>query len=189
MKIKKEKGTITLEACVTLIMFTFLMLFWSGLMIIYTAQGDMSHTLLETAESMSLDPYAIERLNTTGANIESELGTYISQLVTEIFGNNSSNPYFATDKKWYKSTDSSSLSDVAKKRFIGYFSNGDENKAEDILKYFNVVNGLSGLDFSESKVENGDLYLTIKYELEYEYNVYSLLKIPVKQTIKVKLFK
>lgn len=187
MKLKEKSGVITLEACISLILFTFLMLFFSGLMVLYAAQSEMSHVLLETSESMSLDPYAIKRLNTTGDMIEANLGTYVSQFITMVFGNNGNNPYFATSVHWYDS-EKDELPNIAKNRFIGYLSNGDESKADDILKRYNVVSGLSGLDFSESKVDNGNLYLKVKYTLEYEFNPFGLFTIPMEQTVKVKLF-
>ena len=80
------------------------------------------------------------------------------------------------------------IQSVAKKRFVGYLANGDESRAEDLLKKYNIVNGLSGLDFSESEVKNGDLYLVVKYKMEYEFNTFGIGQINVKQKAKVRLF-
>lgn len=188
MKISEKEGSITLEACISLFMFTFLMLFVAGLMVLYMAQAGMSHALLQTSESMSLDPYAIAQLNLTGAGVEASIGVYVSDLVTKLFGNNNSNPYFTTSQRWYRPENKSMIQSVAKKRFVGYLANGDESRAEDLLKKYNIVNGLSGLDFSESEVKNGDLYLVVKYKMEYEFNTFGIGQINVKQKAKVRLF-
>lgn len=188
MKISEKKGSITLEACVSLFMFTFLMLFVAGLMVLYMAQAGMSHALLQTSESMSLDPYAIEQLNLTGAGVEASIGVYVSDLVTKMFGNNDLNPYFTTSKRWYKPENKTMIQNVAKQRFVGYLANGNESKADDLLKKYNIVDGLNGLDFSESEVKDGDLYLVVKYKMEYEFNAFGLGKIDVKQKAKVRLF-
>ena len=62
---------------------------------------------------------------------------------------------------------------MVKTRFIAYLTSGDPDKADDILERYHVVDGVDGLDFSGSYVEDGKLYLSVKYEIEYEFNVFN----------------
>ena len=72
--------------------------------------------------------------------------------------------------------------DVIKKRFVGYLTGGDEAAADEFLKNVKVVDGLDGLDFSESYVADDTLYIVLNYELEYDMNVWSMDPVNVRQT-------
>lgn len=71
--------------------------------------------------------------------------------------------------------------DVIKKRFVGYLTGGDEAAADEFLKNVKVVDGLDGLDFSESYVADDTLYIVLNYELEYDMNVWSMDPVNVRR--------
>ena len=177
-KRQNNKGYITLEACVSVLVFLILMLFMSGLFIIFMAQNTITHTLLQTTESLSFDPYATDKLKVNG-KIPSIMET-VAALFTSSNGNAITNPYYVADDKWYVG-DGKAISGAAKKRFVGYLTGGDEEAADRFLKNLNVVDGLEGLDFSKSEVEGKDLNLVLSYQLEYEFNIFDMGKLDISQ--------
>lgn len=66
MRRGREEGAITLEACVSVLVFLVLMLFLAGLFKMYMAQNATAHVLLQTSQSLSLDEYSSERIGNGG---------------------------------------------------------------------------------------------------------------------------
>ena len=66
---------------------------------------------------------------------------------------------------------------------------GDEEEADEMLTRMNVVNGLDGLDFSGSYVANNTLYIVLKYQLEYDFNIWDLGTVDVEQKTCSRLWK
>ena len=175
-KIKNEKGLLSLEACIAVTIFIFLMLFLYSFFVVFEVRNEMGHATLATANSMSLDAYENDTLG------ESDT---IGQIFYNVYGQATNSQNDFTDfRKWYDDstvtdengnvTLSAEFAGVVKARFIAYLTSGDADKAEEILKRYHVVNGVDGLDFSGSHISDGKLYLSVKYEIEYEFNVFNL---------------
>lgn len=175
-KIKNEKGLLSLEACIAVTIFIFLMLFLYSFFVVFEVRNEMGHVTLATANSMSLDAYENDTLG------ESDT---IGQIFYNVYGQATNSQNDFTDfRKWYDDsivtdengnvTLSAEFAGVVKARFIAYLTSGDADKAEEILKRYHVVNGVDGLDFSGSHISDGKLYLSVKYEIEYEFNVFNL---------------
>lgn len=175
-KIKNEKGLLSLEACIAVTIFIFLMLFLYSFFVVFEVRNEMGHVTLATANSMSLDAYENDTLG------ESDT---IGQIFYNVYGQATNSQNDFTDfRKWYDGstvtdengnvTLSAEFAGVVKARFIAYLTSGDADKAEEILKRYHVVNGVDGLDFSGSHISDGKLYLSVKYEIEYEFNVFNL---------------
>lgn len=188
MKLRRQEGYITLEACITLVLFMFLMFFLIGLMTVFMGRATITHTLLQTAQSLSMDQYETEKLGANSAGVESSIGAYIKEIIRQFGGEGEESQYFTDKSQWYIGA-SGSMKSTAKNRFIGYLSNGNKERADKILKIFNVISSIEGIDFSKSKVQNGDLYLTVNYRLEYSFNAFSLNSIPMEQTVRVRMLK
>ena len=181
---RSERGMVTLEACVFLLIFMFIMLFMLGLFQMSMAQGATAHAVMQSSQSLSMDAYSISKLS--DAKILDGIGDLLGLIAIKLIGNAGDNPNFVTEKKWYGSTDVSA--DVLKLRFIGYLSGGDEAAAQSFLKLVRVVDGLDGLDFSETEILNGDLYFRLKYKVQYAFTVGSIGEIEVKQTAVTRLW-
>lgn len=175
-KIKNEKGLLSLEACIAVTIFIFLMLFLYSFFVVFEVRNEMGHVTLATANSMSLDAYENDTLG------ESDT---IGQIFYNVYGQATNSQSDFTDfRKWYDDstvtdengnvTLSAEFAGAVKARFIAYLTSGDADKAEEILKRYHVVNGVDGLDFSGSHISDGKLYLSVKYEIEYEFNVFNL---------------
>ena len=62
MKNIKEEGSITLETALVLPIFFFMFLFIYGLFSVYSSQNRMTHALIQSAKSLSLDSYMAENV-------------------------------------------------------------------------------------------------------------------------------
>ena len=188
MKKSAERGAITLEACVSVLSFLILMLFLSSLFVMFMAQNVTSHAILQTAQSLSLDAHLIESLIKQEDGKVANLSDQVSDFVAKLFGSSEENPYFVTDSRWYNG-DSTLIAEAVETRFVGYLSGGDETKADELLTNMNVVDGLDGIDFSQSYVQDNTLYIVLQYELEYDFNIWGLGTIDVEQRSCAKLWK
>ena len=63
---KNERGSVTLEASLVLPIFIFIFLFCYGILMMFSGQQLISHALLQSAESLSLDSFASEKIGDTG---------------------------------------------------------------------------------------------------------------------------
>ena len=190
---KSDDGVITLEACVSVLSFLILMLFLSSMFVMFMAQNVTAHVALQTSQSLAMDVYRTNTLIREEGKLVS-LGDALTQFVTNMAGSSEDSPYFISDARWYqnaegKDPESEVVAEAVKTRFLGYISGGDEAKADELLKNMNVVNGLDGMDFSESYVTENVLYVVLKYELEYDFNIWNAETLKVEQTACSKLWK
>lgn len=188
---KNEKGLLSLEACIAVTIFIFMMLFLYSFFVVFEVRNELGHVTLATANSMAFDAYENDTLGNSST---------IGQIIYNLYGNaTNSNNGFTDYRQWYDGstvtdadgnvTLSAEFVDVIKTRFIAYLTSGDADKADAILKRYHVVNGVDGLDFSGSHVSGGKLYLSVKYEIEYEFNVFNFGNNKFEHTACSKLWK
>ena len=166
MDIKKRdntSGLLSLEASIALTIFIFLMLFMYSFFVVFEARNEIGHVLLSTADSLALDAFA---------NEAAETGT-VQEILIVVYGAISNDENYTNVRKWYSGSDGL-IQDTIQNRFMAYLAGGDTDKADALLKQLNVVDGISGLDFSQSKVSDNNIYLVVKYKLDYEFKVFGL---------------
>ncbi len=188
---KTEKGMVTLEACVALLLFMIIMLLMYGLFPMYMAQSATAHALLQTSQSLALDNYAAKQVGEGKILGEDGVKDVMVLLVGDFLNIiPESDSGFATNKEFTEKTDN--VPEIAKKRFVSYLVGDDsseaETKADEMLKLLRVEGGLSGLDFSDSKVEGEDLKIILKYKLNYAFELDELGKADVYQETSSKLW-
>lgn len=195
---KQEDGLLSLEASISLTIFIFLMLFLYSFFIIFEARNEMAHVLLASTKSLSLDTYAVEKLknedNLAEVFFEKLYGTLISYWddytsTQEWASKGESDGKVYADPGKSESEEKPILGDVIRKRFLAYLAGGSEEEAEKILKHYHIKGGLAGLDFSESYVDSGNLYVVVRYELEYEFQVFGLGSVSMRQSVCSRLWK
>ena len=190
LKLKKqEQGVVSLEACIVLPIFIFVLMFFYGFIVFFSGHQVLSHALLQSAQSLSLDPYATERLNTSWEGMEKGKDL-VEAMYAAAF--TSRDDYFSSNEKWY-ADNNDLMRDTVKKRFLGYLvgsgtSSEVEQKANNKLEAIGVQNGLSGLDFSETKIDEDILTITIKYKQEFIFDFQGLATFDRQQTISVTLW-
>ena len=179
---KKQRGSTTLETSIVLPIFILIFLFIFGLFAIVSTQNQMTHALVQSTKSMSLDSYLTENVD-SAAEKGTKFWGGLSDMVMDIV-RLSNDEHYTSSEDWYKTGEGAS---IARKRFVGYLTGGDEKAAKEKLKNLGVVNGLDGVTF-EVKVEGTELMVTMKYEIQYWFDFFGAGKIPMEQTIKSRLW-
>ena len=174
----RTRGLLSLEASIALTIFIFLMLFLYSFLVVFEARNQVGHVLLTTADSLSLDAFATDTLGDDSSLKGILYGIYTNH--TE------SNGTFTESSKWY---DDANVKDIVKTRFIAYMAGGDHDKADKILKDLNIVDGIDGLDFSNCSISSDELTLDVKYNIDYEFQVFNLDKLTFSQSCCSKLWK
>lgn len=185
---KRQSGMITIEACITLLVFILLMLMLSSLFVMFMAQNTTAHALLQTTQSLSTDAYAANQYGEGGLGSVKEAVVLIVNFIKSLFGNEDDNPAFTLTTQWY-TKDNDTIVDTVRDRFIAYVSGAGEEDADELLENLNIVDGADGLDFSGSYIENDILYVVLKYELEYDFNIFDMGIVDVEQSACAKLWK
>lgn len=186
---KNEHGVVSLEACIVLPIFIFVLMFFYGLMVFFSGHQLLSHSLIQSAESLSLDPYATERLNISWDEMEGG-EDLVQAMYADAF--TSQDPYFSSNEKWY-AENSDLLIPTVRSRFLAYFvgsgtSSEMEKAADERLKTIGVQGGLDGLDFSGTKIEGNTLTIVIKYRQEFVFNFQGLAAFDRQQSITITLW-
>ena len=196
-KKKHEKGSVTVEATLCVTLFMIFALFLTTLFYTVYVQEAIAHSVIQTADSLSIEAYSINKLQT---GIDTGIKAAITDLSVKLLSTSNSDTHFYTDKGWYSeeylldkyieepemSTKNPNnrtvdLAEVIKERFVGYLYNGNEEDADAFLKKMGVIDGLDGLDFSNSTVKSGKLYISLDYKLKYLVNIGDLGKLQVNQ--------
>lgn len=170
--IYSENGLLSLEASIAVTIFIFLMLFMYSFFVIFEARNSMGHAVLATANSLSLDAYGNSKFGDSDTVAKIFYGIYGSA------GNSSSD--FVDSRLWYKTSteeDGSLNSDfesVIQTRFLAYLGGGDSRNANEVLGRYHIQGGVNGLDFSNSYTDGENLYLSVQYKIQYEFQVFSL---------------
>ncbi len=181
-KLSSTDGTVIIETSMVLVMFIFVILFIYGLFSIISAQNQMTHALIQSSRSLSLDPYLTEHVDSIAEadTFWSGLGSMVLDLARL-----SNDKHFSSSDDWYKGTGDSGL---AKDRFVGYLAGGSESAANEKLNNLGVVDGLDGVKFN-MVISGEDMTITMKYELQFWFDALEVGKIPMKQSITTRMWK
>lgn len=181
-KCDSTQGTVILETSISLFMFIMVFLFLYGLFSLASAQNQMTHALIQSSKSLSLDPYLTEHVDSAAES--KTFWTSLGSMILD-FARISNDPHFASSSDWYNGTGEPSL---AKDRFVGFLSGGDENAANEKLKKLGVVNGLNGVSFV--MVINGeDMKITMRYKIQFVFDGLGLGTIPMEHSVTTRLWK
>lgn len=190
IKCRDERGLLSLEACIAVTIFIFLMLFMYSFFVVFEARNAIGHAVLATADSLSLDAYSTSRLGD---------GDTVAKIFSALYGSSGNTNEFTDSRPWYNSsttTDehgntqlSGDFSDAIRTRFLAYLGGGDSKRAEEVLQRYHIQNGADGLDFSQSYAGSKDLYLCVEYSIEYEFQVFNLKVLKMQQRACSKIWK
>ena len=118
-RIQIENGSITLETSIILPLFIIVFLFVNGLFAIVSVQNQMTHVLVQSAKSLSLDSYLLENIESAGEEKTKFWGSFTDMVLD--FVRLDTDLYFSSILDWYNSPDGNP--EVARKRFVGSKSN------------------------------------------------------------------
>mgnify|MGYP007021018950 FL=1 len=171
----KERASVTLEAAIILPIFCFLFMALNGVFFVFSAQNQVMHALVQTANSLSLDPYWNEKTGVENPNVSTILQRFERYAVRD--------QSFSSAESWHKNETVSS--GVLEDRFYSYFT-GDGNKlsAYTKLKKLGVVGNME----LSGTVNNGDLTLVAKYKMKFWFNLFKTEPLDLSQKVKVHLW-
>ena len=171
----KERASVTLEAAIILPIFCFLFIALNGVFFVFSAQNQVMHALVQTANSLSLDPYWNEKTGVENPNVSSMLQNFERSITQD--------KSFSSTESWHKNETVSS--GVLEDRFYSYFT-GDGNKlsAYTKLKKLGVVGNME----LSGTVNNGDLTLVAKYKMKLWFNLFKTEPLDLSQKVKVHLW-
>ena len=171
----RERASVTLEAAIILPIFCFLFMALNGVFFVFSAQNQVMHTLVQTANSLSLDPYWNEKISLENTSVSTILQRFERYVVRD--------QSFSSAESWHKNEIVSS--GVLEDRFYSYFT-GDGNKisAYTKLKKLGVVGNME----LSGTVNNGDLTLVAKYKMKFWFNLFKTEPLDLSQKVKVHLW-
>lgn len=171
----RERASVTLEAAIILPIFCFLFMALNGVFFVFSAQNQVMHTLVQTANSLSLDPYWNEKISLENTSVSTILQRFERYAVRD--------QSFSSAESWHKNETVSS--GVLENRFYSYFTGG-ENKISgyDKLKKLGVVGNME----LSGTVSNGDLTLVAKYKMKFWFNLFKTEPLDLSQKVKVHLW-
>ena len=174
-KLLRERASVTLEAAIILPIFCFLFMALNGVFFVFSAQNQVMHTLVQTANSLSLDPYWNEKTGVENPNVSIILQDFERSITQD--------KSFSSTESWHKNETVSS--GVLEDRFYSYFT-GDGNKlsAYTKLKKLGVVGNME----LSGTVNNGDLTLVAKYKMKFWFNLFKTEPLDLSQKVKVHLW-
>lgn len=161
--VQKDSGVIALEAAMSLPIFLFLMLALYSMTLLFTAQSLIGHTLTQSAQSLSLETYSTDNL---GENWGSS--GLITADLKQLLSLTGFNTDFVSDSRWYGNK--STVERMCQSRFCSYLS-GSEEEADAVLKALGVVDGVNGLDFSDTSLDGRDLTIVVRYKIKLLFGI------------------
>ncbi len=173
---KSERGVLTIEASIILTLLTLFILFLFSFARVYRAQNLVSHAAIQAADAMAIESY----LRETALQNDAEDVVYLANVISQSS---------AISKEGLQSFRSADIPSIAKEKFIFAISN-TEQKANEKLEYLGVKDGLSGLDFTQSKVDlsKDDVVIAITYTIEMQFPVFGAEEIQVTKAARAKTF-
>lgn len=193
-KIRNERGSLILETSIVLPIFILVIVFVLGVFNIVQAQNQMTHALVQSVNSLSLDSYLIDHIDSLQEQDHAldGLDDIFIELKRSIVADD---PHFTTKTDWFNTEDAdleggktmTVNSEIAKLRFLGYLSGGDEEVAEQRLDALGVVDGLDGIDFS-IEADKTNVTVTIKYTLQIWADFWGIGQVPMEQTITARMW-
>ncbi len=174
---KREQGVLTVEASIVLTLCILFILFLFSFARVYNAQSVVSHAVLQSSDAVALESYVRESV-LTGDEAQ------VTELANRYVGSTTS---ISADS--FTSLRAADVPKIAREKFV-YAVGKNEADADEKLKKLGVKGGLSGVDFSASKMDlgNDDVIVCAKYTIKMQFPVFGMSEISVTKAAKSKTF-
>lgn len=173
---KKERGIITVESSMVLMLITLFILFLFSFGRVYRAQNLVSHAVLQSADAVALESYLRETAFENDVNDVVNLASHITSSS-------------AISSESLESLRTANIPKIAKDKFFAAIASTKE-VADAKLRSLGVKDGIDGIDFSECKIDltTDDVIVAITYTIEMQYPVFGANEITVTKAAKAKTF-
>lgn len=169
-----KKGSLTIEASISLTAFIFIVVMVISFIIVYKAQGIVSHATLQASQSLAIESYYRETMSDT------DIVKMIS--FVEAIG------LINEQSHGYDSLGESNLYAAVKEAFV-YAIAENEKAADKALKNAGIENGLSGIDFTYSSVSNSNIIVNARYKVNLPFSFFGKKTVTLSKSAKTKSFK
>ena len=170
----KNEGVISLEACIIVPLFLFMILFFYGFLMLFLVRNNIAHSMVEATKSLSLDIYLPAHFGTTFYDFDASEGDMesASDVLFTFFDKASmrDTEYFVSIRNWSEGL--GDLNEIAKKRFYAYFTgqgkgSDPESKALELLK----AGGIENVSVT-AEVVGDDIVMTVEYDYRYLFDMH-----------------
>lgn len=181
--IYEEKGDLILELSLTLPIFLLVIMFVYGFFVVYTAENQITHALMQASKSLSLDSYLGEKVVSATdlgtADQGREFWRDLSDATIDMV-RGARNDYFLETSDWYLRSDNRTV----EKRFIGFFAGGDETAAAEKLEALGIEDGLKFTVTSSAE----ELNIKVDYTIQIWFDFFEMGKIKRQHEISAKMW-
>lgn len=177
--LQKQKGTITIEATISLVTFSLFLLFFLNFATIFRAQNVVAHGVLNAAKSMSIENYWL------GGVDDTKLGGMVNAVIGLFADTDGMEDSYAS---WGAA---GGVSEVAKKYFIGSITGegNTDTEANSKLEKLGIKGGVEGLDFSKTTIEQGKVTVRVTYKVQLLFPLYLIKELEMEQYASANLWK
>lgn len=170
---KKNDGIVSMEACIVLPIFFFLMLFLYGFILMFWVQNEMTHALIQATEKLAVEPYFHDCVQNSD-NANSAIWLLLEESAYGVFGatykgSDYHNAYGVGG--WYEGEFMEDyLGDVIGNYVAEYLDTAHwEYEVVDSIDEFNVSNIYYDVDVEDLDGNGIDDKLTITMHYTYEF--------------------
>lgn len=178
----RTKGSLTIEASIALTAFMFLVVTILSFGRVYRAQNLISHATLQTSQSLAIESYYRETVS--GGDTAETVSKLIK--LAGFFGWDT--PATWDDGYAQLGDAGTNFVGIAEETFI-YAIAEDRDAADKLLKSVGIEEGMDGLVFDGSKVEDKDIIICVTYEVKLPFSFFGEHTLTLTKTAKSKAFK
>lgn len=165
-----QKGSVTIEATISLTVFLLFLMFFLNFALIFRVQNIVGHGILNAAKGMSIESYWL------GGVDDTKIGGMVNAIIGLFADTGGMGDAYAS---WGSA---GGVPEVAK----GYFEDsvtaaGSASTADPRLKSLGIEGGVSGLDFSGSAVSEGKVTVRVAYKIKLFFPFYPVKEIAMEQ--------
>lgn len=177
-----KKGSLTIEASIALTAFMFLILTLFGFGRVYRAQNLISHATLQTSQSLAIESYYRETISS--GDTVGTVDTLIE--LAETLGWSTASNF----NEGYASLgdERTNFLKIVEETFI-YAIADDKDSANQMLSAVGIEEGIDGLDFSRSAVNDSDIIINVRYEVKFPFEFSGERTVKLSKSAKTKAFK
>lgn len=171
----EQEGAIAIEACISLTLFMIVMIALYSVIQMFTVQSMICHAAQEACQSIALENYN-QSLVTTGTlqQIPSYVFDWLSgghkqgfSTSADFSWNEMKSPLNSEEKLSEKAE---TYATNAEQRFAAYLS-GNSKDADELLKNYGVVGGLSGISFNGTQKSSTDMTIQVSYKIRLVFYI------------------
>lgn len=173
----ERKGSITIEATISLVVFCFFLLFFLNFARVFRAQNVVAHGVLNAAKNMAIENYWL------GGVDDTKLGGMIN-VILDLFTDTE-----GMEDSYASWSAAGGITEVAKEYFADSISGTGSTEVDLMLEELGIRGGMSGLNFSGTALSEEEITIKVSYKVTLMFPLFSIGEIEMKQYSRARLWK